>query len=506
MLPAPITLLLWNTGTLLVIGALVWVITWALFFDRHWKRPRCPSCWHDMSGATSLRCSECGHVAANERRLHRRRRHWWLALLAFAALLSLTFYLRSEWSRRGWGEMVPDRVAVALLPWISMSGFSGDIHLELSDRVARGHLSVPNAMRLLERVAEGDEAARPGSVAWYEKYGRLLDRWVNSGRAAMVLSHGSVEPFAEIEKRLERLPPVLAIIPPGGWIPGLPVPMELMVQRSIGGLPKKRLVIEGHTLSPVSGAPRAPMDRPIELMSEQPFVVRIPFLMDPLPEGTNFGEVTVRVEEGIGQGEWVPLISLELPVSVRVLPRWPLPPNTPDDPAEFQGRRSPELDQAVATFVSPGLVRWERGDRRFAMRFDPMHLLTSGFEDIAVGGVAEILEDGVVRRRLLVWWSGARGLRFEPPEEDAEALERANAEDGRWTLRFRGLRSVALRASLGPGGTNRTAWWDGEVTVPLRVQDVAFESIPRMWSIGSTPIGDDPAAQEPSDTTAAPLR
>lgn len=49
---------------------------WALFWDRHRGRRRCPKCWYDMSGAPERRCPECGHAARQPKHLQRTRRRW----------------------------------------------------------------------------------------------------------------------------------------------------------------------------------------------------------------------------------------------------------------------------------------------------------------------------------------------------------------------------------------------------------------------------------------------
>ena len=36
------------------------LLVWAMFGDRARGRRRCPRCWYDMSGATLLKCPECG--------------------------------------------------------------------------------------------------------------------------------------------------------------------------------------------------------------------------------------------------------------------------------------------------------------------------------------------------------------------------------------------------------------------------------------------------------------
>jgi len=516
---------LWHLGILVVLGFLTWLTTWSIFGDRGWHRPRCPRCWHDMSGATSLVCSECGSVASSERALHRRRRHWVVAFVGVAAMLALALQLRSDLSQRGWAWMLPDGLAIQLLPWAGVDGVLREVHEELGERFVRGRLSPANAVRVLERISEGDDSAPPGTVAWYDKYGRLLERWFVMGRAAMVLEHGPSADFTSIEPALARLPPVLTLAPPAVWVVGEPVPFELVVQRPVMAGAPQRIVIEGVTLGDRAPAVLPPVDRPIQLTVMGNFAARVPLLLEALPAGSHLGSLRARVESADGAGVWSPVAHLEVPLDVRIEERIPVPAvrrASPEEPAshdsdafveemagleeappdaagDFSGVSGGAFDDAVRAFATPGLVRWASGERRFAMRFDPSPAALGPMRGVALGVVAEILEDGVPRRRIRLWWTGTRGIRFEPPEEDLDALERANTGDGRWSIRIRGDRSLALRSALSTRPQGLRRWWNGEVTIPLRIEDVSEPAPPRGWTIGPRPI-----ESRESDTEAEP--
>lgn len=493
---SPLALALWNLLQLAVLGGLVWLLTWAIFGDRQWRQPRCPRCWHDMTGTTSLVCSECGRAMRDERSLHRRRRRWGIAVLAFAAMMALTLHLRSEWSHRGWASMIPNTVAVALLPWLSADGALRDLHDELANRLGRGWLSVDQTRRVLERIAEGETGARPGTSEWQERFGPLLERWTVSGRAALRIEVGATTSLIDIEAKLARLPPVVTVSPPSSWLAGVAIPFELVVARTGPASEPQRLIVESAIFSAEAMRPLAPMDRPIQLLADGPFSARIPLSLPALPAGEHTGMLSVRVET-MTEGAWQRLATIEAPISVQVVEQWPRPSDT-KEPWVFEGRSDPVIDEAIRAFAAPGLVRWSSGDRRFAMRFDPASLMAPEIADVAVGVIAELLEDGVVRRRLRIWWAGPRGLRFEPPEEDLEALERANTDDGRWTLRVRGVRELALRPALELPGSGRRSWWSGEVTMPMPMSEPGRVAPPRAWTIGPRTIEQSSPDTEPA--------
>lgn len=96
------------------IGLAIFLI--AFFRDRSTAR-RCRRCWYHMEGAPSLTCPECGHVAARESDLHRRRRHWRIAVPGLAVFIGCTAAAGAmviEMSR--WIAMLPTDALIALTP------------------------------------------------------------------------------------------------------------------------------------------------------------------------------------------------------------------------------------------------------------------------------------------------------------------------------------------------------------------------------------------------------
>jgi len=499
---SPTLLALWNLLLLVVLGALVWLLTWALFGDRHWRTlRRCPRCGHDMRGTDGLRCGECGAVAKSEAGLHRRQRRWWLATASFLALMSLAIYLRSAWSQSPWATMVPDRVAIWLLPRIDPAGPMSEAIDELGARMARGLLGDADVERLVERLLAGDDRAPPGSVAWLRKYGRLLERWQMMGRHAFLEGDrsgagaappepASAQRLAVVERfdrRIDRLPPVLTVASPARWIESEPLSIELVVERTWGRSAPTRLVVESLDLGSISPQILPPVDAPISLHDRSSVTARIPLRFEPVPAGVHDGAMRVRIENADADGAWSSMRTTEVPVSIAVsatLAELLAPDSVPPAGAEdFPATRNDELDATIAELLAPGLIRWARGQRRFALRLNPSADVQARLQGIALGIEAEILEDGVVRRRLRLWWPGDGRLRFEPPQENAEALARAREGDGRWTLRVRGVRELSLRAALADRTGERRTWWNGIVERPLRITDDDGEAMLRPWTI-----------------------
>ena len=85
--------LYWIGGGLIALLGLFMLI-WALWWDRARGRKRCPKCWYDLAGiaaddagASPLTCSECGKRITKLRKLSKTRRRWRWAFIALLLIL-----------------------------------------------------------------------------------------------------------------------------------------------------------------------------------------------------------------------------------------------------------------------------------------------------------------------------------------------------------------------------------------------------------------------------------
>jgi hypothetical protein len=97
----------------------VWLFYVAFVRDRSRGRRRCPRCWYDLSGRPqSMTCSECGHTARSERRLHRTRRRWGPAMISLFIMPGGYVLMRvPEINRGGWLNAIPTTALILIHPY-----------------------------------------------------------------------------------------------------------------------------------------------------------------------------------------------------------------------------------------------------------------------------------------------------------------------------------------------------------------------------------------------------
>ena len=167
------------------------------------------------------------------------------------------------------------------------------------------------------------------------------------------------------------------------------------------------------------------------------------------------------------------------------------------DAAAWTGDDS--TDQAIRDMFAPGLRRWEKMPRPFAIRFDFRRAADERFDAILLGFVVDIIErqpDGTeaVRRRSRIWMPGGMGpngnwrSRWGISEEEIEALARAfdPRPGSRWFMRITGdtdLARLAMASVVQQGGDPAvfTRWWAGSVERPLRTTEETRRPFIRRW-------------------------
>lgn len=457
----------WLAGATAAV-ALLWGIWWALFADRSRGERRCPRCWHLIGPGAASNCPECGRAFQSEADLLRTRRKWLLANAFLVLLLGGTLLLRVQLAEQGWWRLLPQRMLVAVVPWLGDTEDGSMARGHLRMMLLKEDLSDANAVRLLGLLRDGDADARPGTEAWRRRYAPWLDAlrgrrfWEGYGsragprEAAMAIAP-SVMLVAPVTWVAEE--PLVVTTEVDDWLPrGAGLNIEFV---DAPGLP-----LAPDTLNALRG-------RRWERPEGGGFGGGFPLSLGPLPVGTHDGALRMRwrafaVEAPSGtlaQGE----VSVPLRIEVR-----PTPPTlTPV--------ADPFVDERVREVFRPGLMR-EESALRFAFSYRPIETAGPSLRDIAFGFVVEACEDGVPRRTLRVWWHGDQSSRagFEIVDEQPERLANAT-ESAAWTLRVRSDPALARRAaSLDPDG-KVTRFWSGEVTIPLRVERTTDDRFTRRW-------------------------
>ncbi len=155
-----------------VLGGLA-MAAFGLFAGRVRREPRCPSCGYSMIGATGLRCSECGQLAASDRALYRRRPRWRWAIFGLLLAVSMPGFLayRHHAGRRTQAQHVValtierarglDRIESAA---VGDDGRTGDFYYLMQVLIAEASLADFEGM-----LREAEPAARVMGMACLAK-------------------------------------------------------------------------------------------------------------------------------------------------------------------------------------------------------------------------------------------------------------------------------------------------------------------------------------------------
>jgi len=54
-------------GILALLGAMVFLAWWGLYWDRARGRRRCPRCWYNLAYTPGMTCGECGYTGRSEK-------------------------------------------------------------------------------------------------------------------------------------------------------------------------------------------------------------------------------------------------------------------------------------------------------------------------------------------------------------------------------------------------------------------------------------------------------
>lgn len=455
----------------------VGTIWWAIFGDKARGRRRCPRCWHDLSRTPGLTCSECGHAARGEADLGRARRRWGVAVGTLVAVAVAAVWTQSILLNQGWPAYVPDAVLVRL-PGLLPSGWRAkELLEEAADRLGDGALDPDEVLTLAESVAGTGTAAGSyddplaGLVAAIENSRPEELDPVPGEPGSVTSAKDSRRRAFEATRRglLERLP---------AWIEALPLervpaggPGLVQVRGTVWGTTAEWRVREAGSDGPwlvgdaAAGMRRTPMGSVLAVRAT-PAAGRLRCELETA--------VRRRSAGGTAWGEWKE--------GSRIVVDGP---SIPIDLGGLEPVDDPGTQAAALACFDRSVVAWDDDEIPMALRFRMTTFASNGFGDMLVGIRAEVLEDGVPRRRSRLWWSGSSRSGWAIECQDSGALRRLrdavrnapateSGDEGErfvpgWTLRISADRATAARA-LPPGtvAEPRDRFWSGTLEVPIR--------------------------------------
>jgi len=179
------TIAAWTLG---VLGLLL--ILSGFFRDHARGRKRCPRCWYDMSGATSLQCPECGRSARSARQLTRTRRRWRSIVVGvlIASLSSTLIFGSLRLKHEGATAFIPSTVLIALARYADATGGTSPTYRMPTTFTDTG-LSSSSAELLVNRYRRGESFAWQRKITWHAAHARMnadLDLDPPAARAVML--------------------------------------------------------------------------------------------------------------------------------------------------------------------------------------------------------------------------------------------------------------------------------------------------------------------------------
>ncbi len=477
-----IPLVVW-VGVLLVCLLCIYVAWRALFGDRGGGKRRCPKCWYDMAYSPSMTCAECGHIVSVEANFQRTRRRPGVAAAAIFICVALVLAVNDQMNERGMLRHIPTGLLIWILP-IS-GGMDGSIGREIDRRGVARELSPEQWVRLLERCADGGWTSSPPSDDWIDDYGNYITSWrlrfINDATLEAPLIH--IPARFDVKTRdvwPEGAAPALAVRLEDWW----PAGMECRIRAA----PR------------VQGASPLTFYRSGEVrFRPSPFTMYLP----PLPRGENDIVIDFQVDRRriaeLAQDRAA--TQVHRPADGASGPHDASGVELADDGWESVGTysvtlkttvegRIEDLMQPVSSASLDALmqqvfgnaVRWTGGGLspvRFGINVPAT--FAPEFDDTAVGVSVELQRDGVVARRLDLWWIAGSGVPdhgrnygFEINYENLEMLRQLQ-EEGGWSLHVRGDPLIALRA-----GAARQ-FWKGELSLPISLRTNETQAPPRLW-------------------------
>jgi hypothetical protein len=157
----------------------------------------------------------------------------------------------------------------------------------------------------------------------------------------------------------------------------------------------------------------------------------------------------------------------------------------------MQPSSSAALD-AIVGQVFGNAVKWSAGRSPVRFGINAQPTVTPELDDTVIGVSVELSRDGIVARRLNLWWiagtkvaDGERNYGYEIHYENIALLRELSEDAQGWRLRVRSDPLIALRAGVSK------QYWHGEVTLPINLRTSETAAPPRMWWTDETGATDD---------------
>jgi len=174
------------------------VVAWALFWDRSRGRRRCPKCWYDMSGTPEIDrkcrtvavCPECGMSANRGSMLLRTRRRWrWAAASLLVIPLIYIVSVRARIQREGASGLIPTTCLIGAVPHMDLlepgwtvwnvkspvrTGWKAWFFQLLDGRLKKPDFGSWSRRLMMWHFTQDLGRRKFGSVAWCEVEGTLL--------------------------------------------------------------------------------------------------------------------------------------------------------------------------------------------------------------------------------------------------------------------------------------------------------------------------------------------
>jgi len=467
-------------GGFAIVGLLIYAAWWALFADRSKGRRRCPKCWYDMAYSPGMTCAECGYCGKKESEFARTRRRYGMAIAAIVGCTALTLIVDQRIYQRGVPSMLPTRLLLWLLPLAADS--QSDIVGEIIARAGANQLSNSQWRAFIERCVSGDWRARPPDDPWVTKYGEFISQW----RRRL---HGD----PALDALLLKIPPRIELSTRETWPLAMPVTVGVQLYdwwpsgtecriraaphiRRTGGLGTIDLpaVTFYRTGDDRDQRPSYALDLPP--LDETSKEIAIDFQIDrrPMRPGRTSGAAADVSEGETSEDPWQSAGAQTITVAARGQGTLQQVAESASDEAS---------NEIIRQVFAQGVVKWASGRSPVRFRIELRASQVEALNDTAIGASVELLCDDHVARRLNLWWLAGVGTGippdrhygFEVNAENAELLKDVNGDDGRWQLRVRSDPQIALRAG------NAVKYWNGQLTIPLKVNTEPGEAPPRVW-------------------------